>query len=71
MTEEEKMVSDKGKPIALGLIFGVVGGIVFGPMIFDDPSTGIGLGISMGLVFGAAYSQTKKHVDKEDGVAQP
>ena len=50
----------QNKAIALGLLFGVVAGIVFGPMIFDDTSTGIGFGISMGLVFGAAYSQTKK-----------
>jgi len=30
--------------IGLGLVFGVVGGIVLGPMIFDDPSVGIGVG---------------------------
>ena len=50
--------------IGLGLLFGIVGGIVLGPMIFDDPSVGIGVGISFGssfgLVFGAAFSQSKK-----------
>ena len=46
--------------IGLGLLFGIVGGIVLGPMIFDDPSVGIGVGISFAPVFGAAFSQSKK-----------
>jgi|GEM_PF-2510726 len=53
------MNDGKNKNIGLGLIFGVVAGIVIGPMIFDDPSTGVGLGISLGLVYGAAFSQHK------------
>ena len=46
--------------IGLGLLFGVVVGIVLGPMIFDDPSVGIGVGISFGLVFGVPSVKARK-----------
>jgi hypothetical protein len=57
----------QNNPIALGLVFG----LIVGPMILDDPTPGIGVGMCLGVAFGAAFSLRKsEHQDSQDAVGE-